>query len=64
MASAAALALGNVFREVVNQSVLTKSELVQEFTLAATDVETLSGLPANRNSVCPAVITTLRVVTL
>lgn len=39
--------LADVFREVVNQGVLTKSELVQEFTLAATDVKTLSGLPAN-----------------
>lgn len=37
--------LADVFREVVNQGVLTKAELLQEFCLSAHDVEALSGLP-------------------
>jgi Zn-dependent peptidase ImmA (M78 family)/transcriptional regulator with XRE-family HTH domain len=39
--------LADVFREVINQGMLTKSELIQEFCLSPNDVESLSGLPTN-----------------
>jgi len=37
--------LADVFREIVNQGVLTKAELLQEFCLSSHDIEALSGLP-------------------
>ncbi len=52
--------LADVFREVVNQEVLTKSELAQEFCLSASDVESLSGLPANWFSQEPARVIELK----